>query len=99
MSLLINEFSYLLDKFFLCTLSVAVVLSHDVALAVANDYVRNGLDAECALEVAVGIEEHLILPAVVVNEGLHLINILCLVDGHCDDLYAGLLLPVLIHLA
>ena len=97
--LLVHKLAYFLNKFFLSTLGVSVVLRHDLAVAVANDNVRDGLYAERALEVAVRVEQNLILPAVVVYERLHLVAVLCLVDRHGDNLHAGLLLPLLVHLA
>ena len=77
--LLVHKLAYFLDELFLSTLGIAVVLRHNLAVAIAYDYVRDGLNAECALEVAIRVEEHLVLPAVVVNEWLHLVNILSLV--------------------
>ncbi len=59
--LLVHKLAYFLDELLLSALGIAVVLRHDIAVAVAYDYVRDGLNAECALEVAIRVEEHLVL--------------------------------------
>ena len=56
----------------------------------------NHCHTECAAEVAVGVEEHVVFPSVVVDEGLHLLGVLCLVDADGKEFYAGLVLPVFI---
>ena len=75
------------------------MLGHDVALAVAHYHVGNCLHAKRTLEVAVGVEQHVILPTVVVDERFHLVDVLSLVDRDGENLYACLLLPILINLA
>ncbi len=45
------------------TLGIAVVLQHDVALAVAYYHVGNSLHAEVHAEVAIGVEQFLVLPS------------------------------------
>ena len=71
--LLAYKLAHFLDEFLLGTLGIAVVLRHDVALAVAYYHVGDSLHAKRALEVAVGVEQHVILPTMVVDKRLHLI--------------------------
>ena len=57
------------------------------------------LSAYGAKEVAVRVEQYVVLPAVVAHEGLHLVDVLRLIDAHGKNLDAGLFLPVSIDLA
>ena len=98
MTALFNKFANFIDKLLLSTVSISIVLVHNVAAAVNNEHIGNHLDAEGTLEVAVGIKQHFIFPAVVVNQRLDLVDVLPLVDADGDELHACLLLPVLIDL-
>lgn len=93
-----NQFANLLDQLVLGTLGVAVVLVHDLAVAIANEHVGDHLDAQCALELRVGVDQHVVSPTVLINERLHLVDVLALVDANGVDFDTGLIHPVLIHL-
>ena len=95
---LLNKLSYFLNKFFFCTVCVAVVLIHYVSLTVNDKGVRYHLYAECTFEVRIWVKKHLIFPALTVNKRLYLVDILCLVYRDSDNLYASLLLPISINL-
>ena len=53
----------------------------DFAIAIDDEYVGNHCHTQSATEVAVGVEDDVILPAVVVHEGLHLLSVLAFIDA------------------
>ena len=71
----------------------------NISLTIDNEDIRYHLDAKCTLEVAIGVEQYVVFPVVVVDKRLHLIDVLSLVNGYCEYLDACLLLPVFIYLA
>ena len=83
---------------FLATVYISSVVIYDFAFAIQYKYVRYVLHVHRTFEVAVRVEQHLVLPAKAVNEWLYFVCILCLVDAHDDHLYASLVLPVRIYL-
>ena len=93
-----HEFAHLLNEFLFCAIGVAVVLINDITFAIADDDIRNQFTAKCAAELAIGIEQNLVGPAVVVNERLYLVDILCAIDANSEKLNARLLLPFLVDL-
>ena len=96
MILLFNQFAHLFYQFRLRTIRIAIMLIDDIPLTVDDEYVWNHLDSQGTFEVAVGIQQDVIFPAVVLHQRLHLIDILCLVYADSDDFHTRLFLPVLI---
>ena len=93
-----EQFAHLFDEMGLATLGVAAARLDDLALSVDDEDVGYHVDAHGALEVAVGVEQHVIFPPVAVDEGFHLLDVLRLVDGYGHHLHARLVLPVGVHL-
>ena len=58
----------------------------------------NGLHTHRTTEIAVGVEQHIILPTFAINQGLYLIDILRLINRYDVDLYTCLVLPVGVYL-
>ena len=95
---LIQKFSNFLNQLLLCPIGIALMLVGNVSLAVNNQHVGNHLYAHGTLQVAVGIEKHLVLPSVVIDQRLYLIYILRLIYADGINLNARLGLPFLVHL-
>ena len=96
---LFHKFPDFLNQLLLGTVDISVVLIHNLPVAVDDEGVRNHLHSERTLEVAVRVEQDLVLPSVVVYERLHLVDVLSLVDRDSNHLHPCLSLPVLINLA
>ena len=88
----------LLDDVSLAAFGVSAAALHDLAVAVADEHVGNHLDTQGTEHVAVGVEQDVVLPLVGINEGLDLVDLLCLVNADGKELHAGLLLPLLVDL-
>ena len=56
------------------------------------------MKAKCPSQVTVRVEQHVVLPAVIVDKGFHLVDIMSLVQRDGKNLHAGFFLPVGIHL-
>ena len=97
--LLGQQFLHFLQQMSLTSFGISRTGFRNLSVAVDDEHVGNHLDTEGTLEVAVGVEQHLILSSVPVNKGFHLINMLCLVDADGNHLDAGFLFPFVIHLA
>ena len=70
-----------------------------IAQTIDDEHIRYHLDTKSTLQVAVGVEQHVVFPAVVVDKRLDLIDILTLINRHGKNLHTRFFLPVGIHLA
>ena len=65
---------------FFTAFSVTAMSLYNLTLTVANNCVRDEIYAQSALEVAIGVEQHMEFPTVRINEGLYLESVLRLVN-------------------
>ena len=79
-------------------LGISRAAFYDLAIAVDDEHMGNHRHAQCAAEIAVGVEDNLIFPVVVIDEGLHLLGVLGLVDADGIEFHARFFLPVFIDL-
>ncbi len=71
----------------------------DLALTIEDKRVGDELYAQGAHEVAVGVEQHLVVPTGSVDHRLHLLCVLRLIYAHSDEAHSRLVLPVGVDLA